>query len=951
MQSSLLSDDDLPDPAALAAAAAGRGTPGHYDELRGTLSRADHKVVADSAAAVTSALTGATAVDADADDADDSDSDKDDEPTDPPEAAEDVDAAAGALPARGLAPVWRDFFGSTGLDGWQDLGSRQARVQRRVRDDGATYNVYADGSHSERTWPLEMLPLVISAPEWARIERGVRQRARMLEAALADIYGPQHLLREGVLPASLVLAHPQYLRPMHGVKPAGGAWLHLLAIDLARGPDGHWWVVDRRTQAPSGLGYLLENRLIIAQQFPEAFRDMKVQRVAATFRALMDGLLRSSPAGERSRVALLTPGPRNETYFEHVFLARYLGVSLVEGSDLTVRDQRLYLKTLHGLERVHVLLRRVDDEWLDPLELRPESALGVPGLLQAVRAGEVVLANAPGAGVLETPGLTAFWPGVARRLLGEELKLPATTSWWCGEASVWAASRDRLADYVIVPTFPAGPVTQGFEPVLGSELDAASRRAWQARIDANPSAYTLMGRVRPSELPVWRDGRLEPRPVVLRVYAMNDGQGGWCVLPGGLTRVGLRPGESPSAAPAAPVAGAAAGIGAGIATGAGVPSGKGGADVYLSIQRGSASTDTWVLTDGEVDPTSLLPPPLAPIELAHWHRVITSRSAENLFWLGRYTERAENTVRLARLALEGLPGASPQVLEVLHALLLRHGLIGPGVPSPALPSPQAGRLFERALVRSLGDAVAGPSVAYNLRALRGCAEALRERLSTEHWAMIQELEQRFSSEMAEVLAAEGHEPLSDVLTVLGGAMMRLSAVTGAQTDRMTRDDGWRLLSVGRQIERLDMLSHALGLCFERGLSRLDDGFALMLGLFESTITYRANFQARREVLPLVHLLVLDTDNPRSLAWVARTMRDRLKKLARHDPVWADAIAERLPQPGTWSLETLAGADEAGQHVALIAALRSCSQAALDLSNEISQHLFSHVGSADRAVWQ
>ncbi|MDP4300532.1 circularly permuted type 2 ATP-grasp protein [Leptothrix discophora] len=949
MQPSLLSDDDLPDPAALAAAAAGRGTPGHYDELRGALSTAEHRAERlgerAGAAAPESAPTsvesepagpddepGDTADDPSVDTADDTAADPSDAEDDPPVARR----------PHGLAPVWQNFFTSTGLDGWQDLPARHARVQRRVRDDGATYNVYANGGHSERTWPLEMLPLVISAPEWARIERGVRQRARMLEAALADIYGPQNLLHEGVLPASLVLAHPQYLRPMHGVKPAGGAWLHLLAIDLARGPDGHWWVVDRRTQAPSGLGYLLENRLIIAQQFPEAFRDLKVQRVASAFRALMDGLMRSSPAGERSRIALLTPGPRNETYFEHVFLARYLGVSLVEGSDLTVRDQRLYLKTLHGLERVHVLLRRVDDEWLDPLELRPESALGVPGLLQAVRAGEVVLANAPGAGVLETPGLTAFWPGVARRLLGEELKLPATTSWWCGEASVWAASRDRLADYVIVPTFPAGPVTQGFEPVLGSELDAASLRAWQARIDANPSAYTLMGRVRPSEMPVWRDGRLEPRPVVLRVYAMSDGEGGWCVLPGGLSRVGSRTGHVAAAtnklaSPSASVSSAS--------------SSKGGADVYLSIQLGSASTDTWVLTDGEVDPTSLLPRPLAPIELAHWHRVITSRSAENLFWLGRYTERAENTVRLARLALEGLPGSSTPVLRVLHALLLRHGLIGPGVPSPALPSAQAGRMFERALVRGLGDPAAGPSVAWNLRALRGCAEALRERLSTEHWAMIQELEQRFSADMAEVLAAERHEPLSDVLAVLAGAMTRLSAVTGAQTDRMTRDDGWRLLSVGRQIERLDMLAHALSLCFEHGLADLDDGFALMLGLFESTITYRANFQARREVLPLVHLLVLDTDNPRSLAWVARTMRDRLRKLARHDPVWAEATAEGLPQPGQWSLEVLARADEAGRHAALIEALRTCSAAALALSSEISQHLFSHVGSADRAVWQ
>jgi uncharacterized circularly permuted ATP-grasp superfamily protein/uncharacterized alpha-E superfamily protein len=913
MQSSLLSDD-LPDAAELAAAAAGRGTPGHHDELRG-------------AVLPSSVHFGAPATTVHEDEVTESD---DGVELDAVEGAAAVPETPAAKAHPPLAPLWQRFFKSSGLDGWLDLTARHARVQRRVRDDGATFNVHAEDGDGARTWPLELLPLLIAPREWAHIERGVRQHARLLNAAMADIYGAQDLLHEGILPASLVLGHPQYLRPMHGVKPVDDAWLHLVAVDLARGPDGHWWVVDRRTQAPSGLGYLLENRLIIAQQFPEAFRDLRVQRVASAFRALMDGLMRSSPAGERSRVALLTPGPRSETYFEHVFLARYLGLSLVEGSDLTVRDQRLYLKTLHGLERVHVLLRRVDDEWLDPLELRAESALGVPGLLQALRAGELVMANVPGAGVLESPGLAAFWPGASRRLLGEELILPATTSWWCGEASVWADSRDELADYVIMPTFPGGPVTQGFEPVLGSDLDPASLRAWRARIDADPAAHTLMARVHPSEQPVWRDGRLEPRPLVLRVYAMADGNGGWCVLPGGLTRVASRPVAQ---------------------TASGRQGASGGADAYLSMQRGSASTDTWVLTEGKVDDTSLLPKPLAPAELTHWHRVITSRSAENLFWLGRYTERAENTVRLARLALEGLATSSPPVLQMLHALLLRHGLIGAGVPSPAHPSAQAGRLFERALVRALTDRSSGSSVAFNLQSLRQCAEALRDRLSTEHWSLILDLEQQFGRELAEVLAQEGHEPLSDVLGVLGRAMTSLSAITGAQTDRMTRDDGWRLLSVGRQIERLDMLSHALSLGFESGLPALDDGFALLLGIFETTITYRANFQSRREVPPLLHLLVLDTDNPRSLAWVARTMRDRLRKLARHDPVWAKATSDALPQPGTWSLEELSSVDADGAYSTLTNALKSCSTASRMLSNEISQHLFSHVRTADRSVWQ
>ncbi|MEY8877050.1 MAG: circularly permuted type 2 ATP-grasp protein, partial [Leptothrix sp. (in: b-proteobacteria)] len=557
MQTSLLSDD-LPDAAELALSVAGRGTPGHHDELRGAVALPHaaaealrHNAYAlraaedaardgfnddqdvdfapsglgfldtlgslrsaalDDVARARDAAEAADAAEGDAADASDASD------------AADLDAPAGAdvtAAAAAIAPLWQRFFDSTGIEGWLDLPARRERVQRRVREDGATFNVHSEGG-GERSWPLEMLPLLIGAREWAHIERGVCQQARLMNAAMADIYGPQELLHDGALPVSLVLGHPQYLRPMHGVRPPGDAWLHLVAVDLARGPDGHWWVVGRRTQAPSGLGYLLENRLIIAQQFPEAFRDLRVQRIASAFRALMDGLLQASPAGERSRVALLTPGPRNETYFEHVFLARYLGVSLVEGSDLTVRDQRLYLKTLNGLERVHVLLRRVDDEWLDPLELRAESALGVPGLLQAMRAGEVVVANAPGAGVLESPGLSAFWPGVAEQLLGEELILPATTSWWCGEASVWAASRHKLADFVIVPTFPGGQVTKGFEPVLAGELDPLGLRTWQARIDADPAAHTLMARVRPSEMPVWVDGRLQPRPLVLRTYAVSD---------------------------------------------------------------------------------------------------------------------------------------------------------------------------------------------------------------------------------------------------------------------------------------------------------------------------------------------------------------------------------------------------------------------------------------------
>jgi len=870
-QSSLL-PDELPDPVALAAAASGRGKEGHFSELHGRLN------------------------------------------------------APGANSTT-LAPLWRQFFNATGTAGWADLPQRAERVQRRVREDGATYNVYDEGAQStpnaSHIWPLEMLPMPIAAAEWRSIERGVIQRASLLNATLADVYGPRQLLDAGLLPASLVFAHPQYLRPMHGCVPLGGVHLHVVAFDLARGADGLWWVVSQRTQAPSGLGYMLENRLIVAQQFPEAFREMSVQRLAASFRALLQGLMRLSPDGAHSRVALLTPGPHNETYFEHAFLARYLGITLVEGADLTVRANRVYLKTLHGLERVHVLLRRVDDDYLDPLELRSDSALGVPGLLQAMRAGEVVVANAPGAGWLESPGLSAFWPGVAEQLLGEELLLPATNAWWCGEASAWRAHQAELDDYVVAPTFPSSETTQGFAPVLVSSLNATARAALMVRIAADPASYTLQARVRPSELPVWHKGSLEPRAAVLRVFAVSDGRGGYRVLPGGLTRVATH--------------------------GAGR---DGRSDPWLSMQHGSASVDTWVQTEGEVDATTLLPQPLSAEDLGQVRRSVTSRSAENLFWLGRYTERAENSVRLARLTLDALAGftrgiTSVEVIRVLDLLARRHGLVGASVPAAEVSQ----RVFERSLVHALVDKRDNSSVAWNLQALQGCAQALRERLSSEHWKLIHEVGDHFCQHLRGVLDATSLPSVSDVMGVLARADTHLAAITGAQTDRMTRDDGWRLLSVGRQIERLDFLANALALGFEHDLHETEDGFALLLGLFDSTITYRAQFQGRREVPPLLHLLVLDADNPRSLAWVARTMHDRFVKLSRDAAEWSQEVAAPLPHPADWPLDQLSEVDTNGRHQMLIDLLNECSQHARTLSIQIERRLFAHVDRADRMVWQ
>lgn len=814
------------------------------------------------------------------------------------------------------AALWQQFFAASGVAQPEGLNARAAQVRHRVREDGASYNVFGDGDEATRPWPLELLPMLLSPTDWAQIASGAVQRARLMNATLADVYGPRHLLNEGLLPPQLVLAHPQYLRALHGVRPLGGVHLHVLALDLARGPEGRWWVLAQRTQAPSGLGYLLENRAIVGPQFPDSLRALQVQRLDGAYRAFMQGLLRLSPAGERSRVVLLTPGRHNETYFEQVFLARHLGLTLVEGSDLTVRANRVYLKTLHGLEPVHVVLRRVDDEFLDPLELRGDSTLGVPGLLQAMRSGQVVVANAPGAGWLESPGLAAFWPGVAERLLGETLSLPASEAWWCGERSVWQTFKADLSGFVVAPTFTASGTTHSFAPRLADALSPAARAEWVRAISADPAAHTLQARVRPSETPVWRGGHLAAHPAVLRVFVLSDGQGGWQAVPGGLVRIAAQ--------------------------------GDGGDDPWLSMQRGSASADAWVVGSttpaasavlAAAEPADVRPPlrePLSRAALAQAPRIVTSRAAENLFWLGRYTERADAQVALARLMVAEPTDAPAPLWAALEHMARMAGLVDEAAP----PWPNAAALVSN-LSHQLGDAQGSVSVAYNLQCLKACASGLRDRLASEHWALIHEAEANVRQRLGPAAQQAASPP--DTLAVLTFSAMQLAAITGAQTDRMMRDDGWRLLSVGRHIERMDYLAQVLDIGLAHGLPDLDEGAAALLQLFDATITFRAQFQGRREVLPLLHLLVHDADSPRSLAWVASTLKNRLRRLAHHDPDWAEAWAQRLPNPASWLLpESLA--DQQGV-AALREALRVASAQMAGLSDAIAQRLFAHISMA------
>jgi uncharacterized circularly permuted ATP-grasp superfamily protein/uncharacterized alpha-E superfamily protein len=842
-----------------------------------------------------------------------------------------------------MTGAWTDFFSTLSNDSVADMDQRAASLARQIRDNGITYNVYADENGPQRPWSLNVFPLLVDAPNWRHIEAGVLQRVRLLEHVMADVYGPQTLLRQGFLPSALVHGHPGYLRAMHGIKPVGGRYLHIAAFDLARGPDGNWWVVGQRTQAPSGLGYLLENRLAISAQFPQAFGSLRVQRLAGTYRALMDSLRSMSPHGQDAHLALLTPGPYNETYFEHAYLARYLGLTLVEGGDLLVRDEHLFLKTLKGLVPVHGLLKRVDDEYLDPLELRADSTLGVPGLLQAIRAGNVLVANAPGTAFLESPALLGFLPALSRHVFGEKLVLPALATWWCGERGAMEEAMETLQGSAIKPTYPGSPSHGSFDSVLGVQQDQHALDEWAGRIMRQPEEHTVQAYTPLSQMPTWQAAaqtatggapasQLRARSVMLRVFAVSDGAQGWRVLPGGLARVASRGQE------------------------------------ITAMQRGGSSADVWALTQGEVDATTLLAPHLTPESLMQRKRLVTSRAAENLFWLGRYTERAENAIRLARLTLECLHGeaqSSPALITWLGQMALANTLVLPGVPTPA----QAVRVFERSLIDSLGSTTGATSVGYYLRALKLAASTVRERLSQEHWRIITRAEEDLFNRFA-AARQKGDFSTLQALQILKDTSDHMAAITGAQTDRMTRDDGWRLLSIGRHVERLGFLAGALSRALACGSLVTDSGFDAMVELFDSAITFHAQFQQSRDMAALVDLLVLDRDNPRSVAWVAHTLRGRLAKLAGSEPQELSALALKVPNPNIWGLAQLcdlqvdlASPDfdqtpdtrQAGDVAAvprfelLKAVLQQCTQAAFDVSDEISATYFTHSGLANRSV--
>src|ERR1700728_2007636 len=427
---------------------------------------------------------------------------------------------------------WQPFLAMLAALGSDEINRRFAAADRYLRDSGVFYRVYEDAAGIERPSPVSHIPLLIEPNEWAEVEAGLIQRATLLEAVLADAYGPSHLTRDGHLPASAIAGNPEFLRPLVGVEPPGGAHLRFYAVDVARGADGRWWVLNDRAQAPSGAGYAIENRLALSRAIPDIYRTARVERVAPFFQAFQAELSTLNRRDD-ARICLLTPGPMNETYFEHAYLARYLGLLLVDGEDLIVREDGVFIRTVAGLRRTEVLLRRIDADFADPLELNAASHLGVAGLIQAVRDDKIVIINSLGAGLVEARAMLAFLPALAPTVLGAELKIPNIATWWLGRADVREEMIEKLDSMVIASAFTEqfADGRRGSE-ILGAKLNDAERQALMLSIRDRGIDYVAQEAVTLSSMPVWRDNRLQPRPFTLRLFLAKTGER-WQVLPGG----------------------------------------------------------------------------------------------------------------------------------------------------------------------------------------------------------------------------------------------------------------------------------------------------------------------------------------------------------------------------------------------------------------------------------
>ncbi len=717
-----------------------------------------------------------------------------------PGVADELVDAAGQV-----RPVWREFVDYLAKMPAHEMKRRLELGDQYLRDAGVFFRQYGE-DETERAWPLSHIPVLIQETEWKAIAEGLTQRAELLELIASDLYGEQRLVSEGHLPASLVAMSPEWLRPMVGVRPRSGQYLNFIAFEIGRGPDGRWWVLGDRVQAPSGAGFALENRVATTRVFADHYASANVHRLAGFFRAFRDTLNDLRGDGD-SRVGILTPGLLNDTYFEHAYIARYLGFMLLEGEDLTVEDGQLMVRTIAGLAPVSVLWRRIDASYSDPLELDEHSRLGVPGLVDSIRRGKLAMVNALGSGVLEMRALLAFMPRLAQALLDEPLKLPNIATWWCGQESEREHVR-RNADRMMIGEALSTRMLFDSEDstLLGATLKArdvgvGDMLMKRGAMLVGQEAVTL------STAPVMTDGLLAPRPMSLRVFLARTSRG-WRVMPGGYARVGRTQDAT-----------------------------------AIAMQRGGSVADVWVMSDKPVRPETLLHASAGPYRRKRQSE-LPSRAADNLYWMGRYVERAEGLIRLLR-AWHVRLGESGRA----DSPLLEHASKYPGFfgANPAKGVPKD-------LYTTIAAATAS-------------AGHVRDRFSVDGWTALNELAESARLELSNI--APGYSSAR----ALGLLLRQITGFSGLVHENMYRFAGWRFLSIGRSLERAAAMASVLAWFADDDAPEGALDMAVEIG--DSVLTHRRLFAVATSRSTVVDLLGCDADNPRSMQYQLAELKEHI----------------------------------------------------------------------------
>ncbi len=709
-----------------------------------------------------------------------------------------------------LRDHWRPLFDSLNAMSPAQHGEARKSADAMLRDNGFSY-LYTEEPHNRRPWRLDILPLILPSNDWSEIERGLTQRAELLNRIATDLNGPLDLLQSGILPPAVVFSDPDC--PLPRQNSANGRFLQFLCFDLERSRDGGWQVLEERVELAAGLGYALENRIITSRVLAQQFLSQKIHLLASFFRAADDYLL---TLANGNLVVVLSEGPHNADYIEHAFLGRYLGYPVVRDDDLTVRESRLYLKTLRGLQRVDLVIRRLASKYCDPLEVYQESSSGIAGIMHAASEGNVMLANAIGCQVVENRCLQAYLPHICKRMLNQDLYLPSTPSWWCGEA---AGLHHVCANLDSLDLFPAFGLDQ--HPAVNGRPSLEEIRAYPWRFAARQAGTTAAA-------PHWSDdGELSPLPWKLRAFVAATAQG-YKVMPGAIALL-REPGQAAA----------------------------------------TICKDVWFLSEHQVSGETLLPKPVRAATLRRSNANLTSRNAEDCFWFGRYLERADGCARLYRALFAQLAGEESLFIDHTMAALLTDLLVAQN----RLSAMRADRFHATGggFRNIVFDPDATEGLAKLLDNLAQIADRVRGELSVDTWRILEKLTR--ISRIPRIAYFSG-----EVIDLLHELITCLAALSGLVYDNATRDYSWLLLDSGRRIERAEFtIAIIRTICSGRSVN--DEATCnLLLELNDSAITYRARYRMPPQLPAALDLTLADESNPRSLYYQVKQLQTNLAAL-------------------------------------------------------------------------